>query len=154
MTDDWDSSNPEHKSIAHKIELGNGIPHMRNSSSALQAIKNVGFELLHHEDLADRDDSIKWYYPLEGDLTMAQTWSDLWVCLRTTTIGIMVSMTIMWLLETFRFAPKGSHKVALSLIVALESLLEGGRKKVRRVLIFSDCGKLIQFIHSCLHLCY
>ncbi|CAD7065285.1 unnamed protein product, partial [Tilletia caries] len=29
MTDEWDASNPEHKRIAHGIEIGDGIPEMR-----------------------------------------------------------------------------------------------------------------------------
>lgn len=131
MTDDWDPFNPEHKEIAHRIELGNGIPQMRSVSTALQAIQNVGLELLHHEDLAARDDKLRWFYPLEGDLTMAQTWSDLWVCFRTTKFGIMISMTMVWIMETLGIAPKGTHQVALALIIALESLVEGGQKKVR-----------------------
>ncbi|CAD6956550.1 unnamed protein product [Tilletia controversa] len=29
MSDEWDASNPEHKRIAHGIEIGDGIPEMR-----------------------------------------------------------------------------------------------------------------------------
>ncbi|QRW05489.1 DNA repair and recombination protein RAD22 [Ceratobasidium sp. AG-Ba] len=58
MTDDWDPSIPEHKDIAHGIEVGDGIPEMRTIKQARQALKNVGFEILHEEDLADRPDPI------------------------------------------------------------------------------------------------
>jgi hypothetical protein len=65
MTDAWDPSIPEHKEIAHKIEVGNGIAEMRTWANAKKAIKTVGYEVLHEEDLAERPDEISWYYPLE-----------------------------------------------------------------------------------------
>lgn len=58
MTDDYDANNPAHRKIAHGIEVGDGIPEMRTIARARQAFKNVGFELLHEEDLADRGDKI------------------------------------------------------------------------------------------------
>ena len=107
MTDAWDASNPEHKKISHGIEVsilhcsvqvtklmiqvGDGIAEMRTIADARKALKSVGFEILHEEDLADRmsyfffwitcakyagADHVPWYYPLEGDLTKAQTWWD------------------------------------------------------------------------------
>lgn len=56
MTDEWDPSIPQHKSIAHGIEIGNGIPEMRSIAACRKALKNVGFEILKEEDLADRDE--------------------------------------------------------------------------------------------------
>jgi sterol 24-C-methyltransferase len=115
MTDKWDPSNPEHKAIAHGIEVslvlsrfagleggrcgssesdstpyqaGDGIPEMRTLHEARKALKAVGFEIMHEEDLADRElihpippsrlrapgpDVIPWYYPLEGEILKAQT---------------------------------------------------------------------------------
>jgi len=36
-------------------------------------LKNVGFEILVDDDLADRDDPVGWWYPLEGNVWKAQT---------------------------------------------------------------------------------
>jgi hypothetical protein len=58
MTDAWDPSNPEHKAIQHGIEVGDGIPEMRTLTNARNALKSVGFEILHEEDLADRELSL------------------------------------------------------------------------------------------------
>lgn len=58
MTDAYDASNPQHRKIAHGIEVGDGIPEMRNIENARNALKSVGFEVLHDEDLADRPDEI------------------------------------------------------------------------------------------------
>ena len=76
MTDKWDPSIPDHKAIAHGIEVsdeilshlrllvncswsspvqvGDGIPEMRTLFEARKAIQAVGFEILHEEDLAAR----------------------------------------------------------------------------------------------------
>lgn len=58
MTEKWDASNPVHKKIAHDIELGDGIPEMRSIDRCRQAIKTVGYEIVHEEDLADRGESV------------------------------------------------------------------------------------------------
>lgn len=58
MTDAWDPSVASHKKISHGIEVGDGIAEMRTIKQARQALKTVGLELLHEEDLADRPDKI------------------------------------------------------------------------------------------------
>lgn len=55
MTDAWDPSIPEHKAVAHGIEVGDGIAEMRTYAAARKALNTVGFEILHEEDLADRE---------------------------------------------------------------------------------------------------
>ena len=72
MTDAWDPSIPKHKHIAHGIEVGDGIPEMRSIKACRTALENVGFKILHEEDLAARDDVVQWYYPLEGDIRKVQ----------------------------------------------------------------------------------
>lgn len=73
MTDAWDPSIPSHKAVAHGIEVGDGIAEMRNTANARNALVKVGFQIEHEEDLADREDEVPWYYPLEGDVRKAQT---------------------------------------------------------------------------------
>ncbi len=87
MTDAWDPTNPEHKRIAHGIEVGDGIPEMRSIQNARNALKKVGFEIQHEEDLADRGDKIPWYYPIAGSLRDCQTVWDYFTVARMTKIG-------------------------------------------------------------------
>lgn len=82
MTDAWDASNPEHKRIAHGIEVGDGIPEMRPIKAARSALKQVGFQIETDVDLADVGDKIPWYYPLEGDIRKVQTLWDIFMCWR------------------------------------------------------------------------
>ena len=65
MTDAWDPSVPSHKDLVHRL-VGNGIPELCTIASSLEALKTVGFEVLHQEDLAERDDAVNWFYPPEG----------------------------------------------------------------------------------------
>jgi sterol 24-C-methyltransferase len=89
MTDRYDASNPQHRKIAHEIELGDGIPEMRGYDNARQALKSVGFVIEHEEDLAERDDHVPWYYPLEGDIRKAQTlWDGAFPISRTQTTSL------------------------------------------------------------------
>ncbi|CAE6433126.1 unnamed protein product [Rhizoctonia solani] len=130
MTDAWDPSNPEHKDIAHGIEVGDGIPEMRTIKQARQALKNVGFEILHEEDLADRPDPIPWYYPLEGDIWKAQTAWDYITVWRMSWSGKVVTQTTVRLLEMLGLVPKGTFDVGEALKTAADALVRGGQQKL------------------------
>lgn len=131
MTDDWDPSNPDHKRVAHGIEIGDGIPEMRTRREASKALKTVGFTIEHEEDLADRPDPIPWYYPLEGDFSKVQTMADYLTVFRTTRFGMWTTSSMVWMLEKVGVVPKGTWEVGETLKMAAAALVEGGQKKVR-----------------------
>ncbi|EIN08360.1 delta-sterol C-methyltransferase [Punctularia strigosozonata HHB-11173 SS5] len=130
MTDSWDPSNPEHKELAHAIEFGNGIPQMRPIREARQALLNVGFEIEHEEDLAERPDPVPWYYPLEGDISKAQTAWDYFTVWRMSWSGKLVSHNAMRIMEWFGLIPKGTWEVGEALKVAGDALVKGGQTKL------------------------
>ncbi|KAL1746042.1 S-adenosyl-L-methionine-dependent methyltransferase [Schizophyllum fasciatum] len=130
MTDAWDASNPAHKALAHQVELGNGIPEMRPLHAARDAIKEVGFALEHEEDLAERDDPVPWYYPLEGDISKAQTLWDLFVVWRISPTGKFVTHYGLKIIEMLGMVPKGTHDVGEQLKVAQDALVKGGQTKL------------------------
>ena len=130
MTDDWDPSIPEHKALAHEIELGNGIPEMRPLSKSRDALKTVGFNVEHEEDLAERPDEVKWYYPLEGDVWKAQTVWDMLTVWGTSWSGMLITHTIMWIMELIGLLPKGTLQVVNSLKSARTGLVKGGQLKL------------------------
>jgi sterol 24-C-methyltransferase len=130
MTDSWDPSIPEHKALAHQIELGNGIPEMRPLREAREALKKVGFQIEHEEDLAERPDPIPWYYPLEGDISKAQTFWDYFTVWRMSWSGKLVSHNVMRVMEFIGVLPKGTYDVGESLKIAGASIVRGGQTKV------------------------
>ena len=130
MTDKWDPSIPEHKELAHEIEFGNGIPEMRRKEAAFNALKKIGFEVQHEEDLADRPDPVPWYYPLEGDIWKAQTTWDYFTVWRMSWSGKLVSHNFMKIAEFVGFLPKGTWSVGEALKVAGDALVRGGQTKL------------------------
>ncbi|CAK5262021.1 unnamed protein product [Mycena citricolor] len=130
MTDEWDPSNPEHAKLQHEIELGNGIPEMRSLKRAREALKSVGFDIVHREDLADRADPVPWYYPLEGDVRKAQTVWDYFTVWRMSRSGMFITHNAVWLLDKLGLAPKGTHDVGEALRIAAVALVKGGQLKL------------------------
>ena len=130
MNDHWDPSIPEHKTLALEIEIGNGLPEMRTLSKSREALKTVGFKIEYDEDLAERPDEIKWYYPLEGDIRKAQTAWDLLTIWGTTWTGMLITHSIMWIMELIGLIPKGTMQVVYSLKIARTALIKGGQSKL------------------------
>ncbi|KAI0295758.1 delta-sterol C-methyltransferase, partial [Russula brevipes] len=111
MTDRWDPSIPEHKALAHEIELA------------------VGFQIEHEEDLAERPDPVPWYYPLEGDIFKAQTAWDYFTVWRMSWSGKLVTHNALRFLEFFGVVPKGTWEVGETLRVAGDALVKVARQR-------------------------
>jgi sterol 24-C-methyltransferase len=150
MTDAWDPSIPTHKELQHQIELGNGIPEMRTIRKSREALLSVGFEIEHEEDLADRPDEIRWYYPLEGDLSKAQTLWDLFTVWRMSWSGKFVTHSALWVFEKIGMLPKGTVDVGETLKIAADALVKGGQTKVRGLLMLwaSVLTVLLTAVHT------
>ncbi|KAI6097192.1 hypothetical protein F5141DRAFT_1220198 [Pisolithus sp. B1] len=108
MTDAWDPSILSHSKLAHQIEIGSGMPELRPMKLARQAMRNVGFQIDHEEDLADRPDQISWYYSLEGDILKAPTAWDYFTFWRMSWSGKLVTHTAVRFMELFGLFPKGT----------------------------------------------
>ncbi|KAK3203310.1 hypothetical protein GRF29_112g816255 [Pseudopithomyces chartarum] len=131
MTDKYDNDNPEHREIRLGIEIGDGISNMEKVEVALKAMKAAGFEMEHHEDLADRDeDPAPWYWPLSGQLKYIQTLGDVPTILRMTKLGRGFVHRFVGALETIGIAPQGTQKTADSLALAADCLVAGGKQKL------------------------
>ncbi|KAI8328795.1 sterol 24-C-methyltransferase [Chlamydoabsidia padenii] len=136
MTDDYDASNVQHHEIGHGIERGNGIPKMRPTAECLQALKNVGFEIELHQDMADVGDAIKWYYPLEGDLRKCQTMRDVLTTLAMTKAGRFTTTNLCRVLEKVGLAPKGTVETQKFLEVAADALVAGAQQNLFTPMFF------------------
>lgn len=136
MTEKYDESDPEHHRIALGIEIGNGIPKMRKTSVALQALRNVGFEVEASVDLADVGDEIKWYYPLEGDFSKAQSFRDVITMSVMTRVGRWTTTQMCRILEMLGLAPKGTVQVQGVLETAADALVEGAQHEIFTPMFF------------------
>ncbi|KAK9480238.1 S-adenosyl-L-methionine-dependent methyltransferase [Lipomyces japonicus] len=127
MTDQYDESIPQHREVCYGIEIGDGIPKMVKIDVARDALKAVGFEIIHEEDLASRPDDVPWYYPLTGEWKYLRSLSDLVTIFRTSWLGRQVTMKSVGLLERFHLAPEGSQKVTEALEEAAVNLVLGAK---------------------------
>ena len=130
MTDEYDHNNVEHRQLRLDIEVGNGISNMVPISEGLSAMENVGFEMLHKEDLADRPDNLPWYWPIAGEMGYMQSYFDFFTCVRMTHLGRAVAHSFAGLLEFVGYAPKGTKKTADALAVGADALVKGGKLKL------------------------
>lgn len=131
MTDAYDNDDLEHRRIRLDIEQGDGIAQMFSISHGVSAMTDAGFELLAHEDMAATDDGpAPWYWPLDSNLSYAQTLGDLATVMRMNKYGRLVMHNLIGAMELVRFAPAGTRKTAESLGKAADALVEGGKRKL------------------------
>ena len=130
MTERYDNDDAQHREIRIGIEQGDGISNMVKVAEALKAMKAAGFEIEHHEDLAERPDPIPWYYPLAGDFSHMGSFLDFFRILRLTKIGRGAIHRLVGALELLGLAPHGTQKTADSLAMAADALVAGGKGKL------------------------
>ena len=130
MTDNYNNDNVQHREIRLGIEQGDGISNMVKISEGTQAIKAAGFELEISEDLAEKEDARPWYYPLDGNLRMAQSLGDLLTIGRMTQPGRFAVHNFINVMERLSLFPQGTKKTADSLGRAANCLVAGGKQKL------------------------
>ncbi|KAK9475255.1 S-adenosyl-L-methionine-dependent methyltransferase [Dipodascopsis tothii] len=127
MTDAYDETNPQHREICYGIEIGDGIAKMYKADVAEAALRKVGFEIVHSDDLADKNDEVPWYAPLTGEWKYVRSLGDLLTFCRVSWLGRQVTMKGVGLLEKVGIAPKGSQKVSIALEEAAINLVLGAK---------------------------
>lgn len=130
LDDSYDASNPHHRQISYDIEVGDGIPLLFKKSVAIKAFEDVGFEVIHDEDLADKDDAIPWYYPLAGQLKHVRSLADLVKVGLMTRPARILSHGLLGVLGFLRLAPPDAMKTADALGIAADALVAGGKEKL------------------------
>ncbi|ORX89104.1 hypothetical protein K493DRAFT_234688 [Basidiobolus meristosporus CBS 931.73] len=122
MTSKYDPTNPEHKRIALAIEEGNGISHLYTTEECLQALRNVGFEIVEYEDvIVPKPTDEPWYKWLQGS-----TFSNF----RMSSFGAWCTMNMVNVLEKVGIAAPGSTKVSELLYEANRALQDGGVREL------------------------
>ncbi|KZL83092.1 sterol 24-c-methyltransferase [Colletotrichum incanum] len=131
MTENYDDADLRLRKIRIDIEQGDGIANMVKVTEALRAFRAAGFDIIQHEDMAERPDPSPWYWPLDaGSWRHAQTMGDLLYTFRMTSLGRFVTHGFLGLMETLRLAPPGMMKMSDSLSVAADALVLGGKEKI------------------------
>ena len=120
LTDRFDTNDPVHRDIRHRLEFANATPNLLTMSQQADAVRAAGFEILSSRDLAlESDPDTPWYRALQGrDLSLAS--------LGRIPAGRWFTARATRLLELLRIAPAGTGEAARILNVAADSLVEGG----------------------------
>ena len=109
LTEKFSPENPRHIELRQRIERGDGITNLVAIPGGLDAMRAVGFEVLHHEDLAERGDEKPWWYCIDGDTSKTTCWSDWWLVFRLKEKLWKVWCKVLWVKEfVLRSSPKGS----------------------------------------------
>jgi sterol 24-C-methyltransferase len=115
LTPKYDKDNEEHRLIKKKIEEGDGLPDMAYQAECVQALKNVGFEVMEARDMAldERYGGDEWYLPLHP------SWNPFTFRFQMTSLGKFITKNMVWVMELLWLAPTGTYKVQ-------EMLQQGG----------------------------
>ncbi|CAN6222684.1 unnamed protein product [Urochloa humidicola] len=97
-------------------------PDIRSTRQCLQAVKDAGFEVVWDKDLAE-DSPMPWYLPLDPSRFSLSSF-------RLTSVGRMITRTMVKALEYVGLAPQGSERVSNFLEKAAEGLVDGGKKEI------------------------
>ncbi|KAJ3105270.1 Delta(24)-sterol C-methyltransferase [Phlyctochytrium planicorne] len=135
-TEKYDEADLSIKKIVHLVEEGNSIAKFYTIPECLQALKNVGFEILESADLAEPDNTIEgatepWYAPLIGSYNLFDVQQ-----LPRTYLGRFITDNMVWMLETLRLAPAGTTKVSKLLNSAADNLIIAGKEGVFTPMFF------------------
>jgi sterol 24-C-methyltransferase len=98
---------------------------------APDVLVKVGFEIQYEEDLGERNDDVPWNYPLEGDVTEAQTFRDIFTCWRTSTSGKFVTHHDLAMSESLRLVPKGTWGIRETLKIVEDSIIKIKTSKIK-----------------------
>ncbi|PGH23569.1 hypothetical protein AJ80_02349 [Polytolypa hystricis UAMH7299] len=130
LTNRYDPNDLAHREIALALQQFNGIAKLFTVSEATRAIQAVGFQLLDHEDLADRPTAMPWYHPFTNSIFNTQTWSDVITYAPMSRWGRTLTHYLTGCLEMVRLLPRGTQRLGDDLSQAGENLVVGGEAKL------------------------
>ncbi|KTW28703.1 sterol 24-C-methyltransferase [Pneumocystis jirovecii RU7] len=130
LLDKYDETNPEHRKIVYGIEIGDSIPKMFKVSESEAALRKVGFEIIHSEELSTKNNEIPWYYLLDTDFRKVRSLWDLFSIARMTWLGRWFIGFFLNLMEFIGVAPKGCKKVNDVLLLAADALVDAGKQQI------------------------
>ena len=135
LADSFDPQDPVHLKLKADIELGSGLLDIDHRQAVDDALQAVGFEVLDIRDLAEQTGpSIPWYQPLVGSgLSFAG--------FRSSRAGRKVTNSSLRVLERLRVVPRGSLRVAQTLNLCADALVEAGRLGIFTPMYFIHARK-------------
>jgi len=126
LTEKYNEKDEQHKRIKKWIEEGDALPDIIKPNGIIEALKSVGFEVIEHYDVIERDkqpNDIPWYQPIKPSFFPPQN-------IHHSHYGQIICWKMLNILETLRIAPKGVEKVSRMLMRGADGLVEGGEREI------------------------
>lgn len=122
LTPKYDANNEYHRLIKKKIEEGDGLPDMASQEECVNALKNVGFEVVDARDMALDEiyGGSPWW------LHLYPSWNPFSFRFQMTEFGKFLTKNLVWVLELLWLAPPGTYKVQAMLQQGGWGCAEGG----------------------------
>lgn len=135
VTDRFDSQDPHHLKIKADIQQGGSLLVIDDQQTIDDALRTVGLEILETRDLAvQTGPSIPWYEPLVGSgIALA--------AFRSSRVGRWATQNLIRTLEALRIAPRGSVRVAETLNLCADAMVEAGRLGIFTPMYFVHARK-------------
>lgn len=107
LTPLYDRNNELHRLIKKKIEEGDGLPDMASEEECVNALRNVGFEVVETRDMAldERFGGDPWYLPLYP------SWNPFSFRFQMNPLGMAVTTNLLWIFEKIGIIPAGTSKI-------------------------------------------
>ena len=135
LTGRFDPDNPRHQQIKSDLEVGGALPDIAFPHQVDDALRQVGFELLENEDLAEKAGSgIPWYQPLAGSRFS-------FAGFRSSKAGRMATHGTLQLLEALTIVPKGTVRVSGLLNLCAMAMVASGRLGIFTPMYFVHARK-------------
>jgi len=136
LTDTYDDNNSKHKKARQQIEKGNALPQLITDKQAIQALKNVGFEIISAADLhvyATDNGQLPWWGTLDAKCSLEN--------LPQSYVATLVTHVLCSVLEKVGMAAKGTTRAHDILLEARDGLVAGGQLGIFTPMFLVICRK-------------
>ncbi len=135
MTERFNPDDPLHARIKADLQLGGAMLVIDDMPTVDNALHTVGFDVLETRDLAvQTGPSIPWYEPLAGSGVALAGF-------RSTRVGRWATQNALRALEAVRIAPRGSARVAETLNLCAQAMVDAGRLGIFTPMYFIHARK-------------
>jgi len=137
LLDAYDEKNPHHVDVIRRVDNTNGCYCAGNTTEkTTHSLENVGFEVLERTDYFDSQHSDIGFHEVFKSMRGGR--------FAGTKIGLFVTSTVIYCLETLRLLPTGTYRVQAMLNEAAKAFTEAGDLKILTPGMVYLCRKPVQ----------
>jgi len=131
MTHRYDPKNAAHQEVKKTVEFGNGIENLITQGEVLEALKQSGFKIIEHGNIADiaeeryGDQDVPWYFDMATEYSFSSIST-----FKLSQFGQRFLAKVLWLVEKIGLVPVGAVSTEAMLSNGARGLIKGGKDKI------------------------